>query len=293
MAALDVVARGAAWRSEPGARTGWALAAPFLVLLGLLFLVPIGYVVWVALTDPSFGLGRFERFFTDESARRSLLTTLRVSALVTVLTLAMGSVVAWQLRTTQSRVRRAILWTAVLVPLWMSIVVRNYAFTILLQRKGVVNDALVGLGVVGEPLSLLYNETAVVIGMVYTMLPYAVLPLYAGFVGVDLDLVRAAQSLGASRRRAFRSVVVPLTLPSVLAAGAIVFVISVGFYVTPMMLGGPDTLFVATHVSRQIFSLYDFSGGAASGAILFVFAILIVGAAWRAVGFERLKRAVS
>lgn len=281
------------WRPEPGRGAGALLVAPLAILLGLVFVVPIARVFWVALSDPSFGLQRFQTFFGDEASVRALLTTLRVSAIVTVLALAIGAVVAWELRSTRSRWKRLLLWSAVLFPVWTSIVVRNYAFTILLQRKGVVNDALTGVGLIDAPLGILYTDAAVTIGMLYTMLPFAILPLYSSFVGVDEDLVRAAQSLGASRARALLHVVLPLTLPSILAAGAIVFVVSVGFYVTPIMLGGPEAPFVATLVNRQIFNLYDFPGGAATGSVLFATAIIIVALAWRAVGIERMKRAVA
>jgi mannopine transport system permease protein len=281
---------GRAWRNDPSAAVGLLLLAPALVLLLLFFVVPILRIFWVALTDPSFSLDRFGDFFASPAARRSLLTTLRVSAGLATL---IGLVVAWELRTTTSRWKQAALWLATLFPLWTSVVVRNYAFTILLQRKGVLNTALISTGIIDEPLSILYTDVAVVLGMLYTMLPYAILPIYASLVNLDTSIVSAAESLGASRARAVRDVVLPLIAPSVFAAAAITFVVSVGFYITPILLGGPDSPFLATFIDQQLFSLYNFPAAAATASILFLTAAIVVGFAWRIVGFEQIRKALS
>jgi putative spermidine/putrescine transport system permease protein len=268
------------------------LLAPALLLLALFFVVPIVRIMWIAVAEPTFSLDRFADFFASPAARRSLLTTLRVSAIVTLLATLLGLIIAWELRTTPSRWKRAALWSATLFPLWTSVVVRNYAFTILLQRKGVVNTALVSAGIIDEPLGILYTDTAVVLGMLYTMLPYAILPIYASLVNVDTTLVGAAESLGASRLRAIVGIILPLIAPSVFAAAAITFVVSVGFYITPILLGGPDAPFLATFIDQQLFSLYDFPAAAATASILFLTAVLVVGLAWRVVGFDHLRRAL-
>ncbi|MFT4039254.1 MAG: ABC transporter permease [Thermomicrobiales bacterium] len=282
-----------AWRNDPSARIGLLLLAPALALLLLFFVVPILRIFWVALTEPTVGFERYGEFFGSPAARRSLLTTLRVSAIVTVLATGLGLVIAWELRTTTQKWKRAALWLATLFPLWTSVVVRNYAFTILLQRKGILNTALVSTGVIDEPLSILYTDAAVVLGMLYTMLPYAILPIYASLVNLDTSLVSAAESLGASRPRAVIDVVLPLIAPSVFAAAAITFVVSVGFYITPILLGGPDSPFLATFIDQQLFSLYNFPGAAATASILFLTAAIVVGAAWRVVGFEQIRRALA
>jgi TOBE domain len=131
------------WRNEPSAAIGLLLLAPALLLLALFFVVSIVRIMWVAVANPTFSLEHFADFFASPAARRSLLTTLRVSAIVTLLATLLGLVIAWELRTTRSRWKRAALWSATLFPLWTRVVVRNYAFTILLQRKGVINTALV------------------------------------------------------------------------------------------------------------------------------------------------------
>jgi putative spermidine/putrescine transport system permease protein len=283
---------GRAWRNEPSAAVGLLLLLPALVLLALFFVVPIVRIVWVALSEPTLGFDRFADFFASPAARRSLFTTLRISAVVTALATFLGLVIAWELRTSRSRWKRAALWSATLFPLWTSVVVRNYAFTILLQRKGILNTALVSTGVIEEPLGILYTDTAVILGMLYTMLPYAILPIYASLVNVDTALVDAAESLGASRPRAIAGIILPLIAPSVFAAAAITFVVSVGFYITPILLGGPEAPFLATYIDQQLFSLYDFPGAAATASVLFLTAVVVVGVAWRVVGFDQLRRAL-
>jgi putative spermidine/putrescine transport system permease protein len=293
IAATQPAAGGSrAWRAEPSAAVGLLLLTPALLLLGLFFVVPIVRIVWVAVAEPSFGFDHFADFFASPAARRSLLTTLRISAIVTLVATLLGLLIAWELRSSPSKWRRAALWSATLFPLWTSVVVRNYAFTILLQRRGVVNTALVNAGIVDEPLGILYTDTAVVLGMLYTMLPYAILPIYASLVNVDLALVGAAESLGASRPRAVAGIVLPLIAPSVFAAAAITFVVSVGFYITPILLGGPEAPFLATFIDQQLYSLYDFPAAAATASVLFLAAVVVVGLAWRVVGFEQLRRAL-
>lgn len=272
---------------------GLLLLLPALVLLTIFFLVPIARIIWVALSDPTFSFDRFGDFFASPAARRSLLTTLRVSAIVTLLATLIGLIVAWELRATTSRWKRSALWLATLFPLWTSVVVRNYAFTILLQRKGILNTALISTGIIDEPLSILYTDVAVVLGMLYTMLPYAILPIYASLVNVDTTLVSAAESLGASRPRAIVGIILPLIAPSIFAAAAITFVVSVGFYITPILLGGPDAPFLATFIDQQLFTLFNFPAAAATASILFITAAIVVGLAWRVVGFEHLRRALS
>jgi putative spermidine/putrescine transport system permease protein len=278
------------WRSDPAVTAGLLLLTPALVLLVAVFVVPIARIVWQAFAEPTFGLDRFRDFWASAAPRRALLTTLRVSAMVTVLCTSLSVLIAWELHSTRSRVVRFALWASALFPLWTSGVVRNYAFTIILQRKGILNTWLLSLGIIHEPLALLYTEAAVVTGIFYTMLPYAILPIYASFAHLDEQLVPAAESLGASKLRAIVDVVLPLAAPSIFAAAAIVFVISVGFYITPILLGGPNSPFLATYVDIQIFRLFDFPGAAATASILFFTAFVIVGGAWRAVGLDRIRR---
>jgi putative spermidine/putrescine transport system permease protein len=175
----------------------------------------------------------------------------------------------------------------------MGSVIKLYAFTILLERLGVVNTTLQDLHLTSQPLSLLYTQFAVVIGMVYQLLPYSVLPLYVAFLTIDLDLLLAAEGLGASRARALLSVVVPLGLPGILATVTIVYVICLGFYLTPVILGGATAPFTASLISSDLFTFFDSADAAIAAIFLLIGAILVVAIGYGLVGKDRLKRAIA
>jgi putative spermidine/putrescine transport system permease protein len=183
------------------------------------------------------------------------------------------------------------LWLAVLIPLWMGTVVKNYAIVILLSAEGPLEDLLRELGL--GPLSVLYTSTAVGIGMVYTMIPYAVFALYGVFASVDGSLLQAARGMGASRLYAIRTIVLPLTMAGLLAATALVFAISLGFYVTPVLLGGAQTPFLASFISDYIFAFFDYPVASAASVILLLCAMITLVGALLAVGRERLVRAAA
>jgi ABC-type spermidine/putrescine transport system permease subunit I len=146
---------------------------------------------------------------------------------------------------------------------------------------------------IAEPLDLLYTQTAVIIGMVYQLLPYAVLPLYVSFASIDLDLIQAAEGLGASRVRAIASIVTPLATPGILATATIVYVISLGFYLTPVILGGATSPFTATLISQNIFDFFDLAGASVSAILLLLGALIAVTLGYLLVGRERLRRALA
>jgi putative spermidine/putrescine transport system permease protein len=266
------------------------LVAPLLAVLALLVVYPLVKLVQMSLEQG--GLRTYGAYFQNAGNLRVLRTTFQDSAEVTAVALIVGSLLAWSLRLARSRLTRTLLWTAVLVPFLMGTVVKNYALTIVLGRHGVLNDALVGLHIVRQPLELLYTEKAVVAGMLYAMLPYAVLPMYVAFLTLEPDLVVAAQSLGASRVRAICTIVLPLALPSFLATAILVFVISIGFYVTPVILGGATSPFAATFIQNAMFQFFDLPGAATSAVVLVAAGALAVLLGVAVVGPERLRRAV-
>ncbi|MGE0007430.1 MAG: ABC transporter permease [Parvibaculaceae bacterium] len=199
---------------------------------------------------------------------------------------------AWSMYTSRSPIWRAILWAAVLAPLMMGAVVKNYAFVILLARQGPINDILLGLGIVNEPVRMLFTEAAVIVGIFYAMFPFAVLPLYVAFSSVSLDLVAAAESLGSTRTQAVRTVVLPLVMPSIVASGVLVFVLASGFYVTPLVLGGSKTPFAAPVIARSLFEFNDIEGAALSSLILILAALAVVVMGVAVVGRDRMRRAL-
>jgi len=229
----------------------WLIVLPALLMLVVLYFVPLGNVMLTSVTDPKPGLGNYALLFTSASVQRTLVTTLRIAAITTFFALLLGYIVAYAMRAAVSRRQRLMLF-GVLLPFWISVLVRSFAWIALLGTQGPLNQALLGLGLIDEPLSLVRNETGVLIGMIHIMLPYAILTLYANMRGIDAELVAAARSLGASRFQAFRLVFLPLTRPGLIGAGTLVFILSLGFFVTPALLGGGKVLMVAEYVAVQI-----------------------------------------
>ncbi|TYC17589.1 ABC transporter permease [Actinomadura syzygii] len=283
--------RARGWQSTFSGLTGLGLIAPFLVVAGVFILYPFVELLRTAFGEPD-GFGNFSDFFHSPAARRTLWTTCLTSLIVTVIVVSVGAVLAWSLRATKSRLTRMAIALAVFVPLWMGAVMKIYVFTVLFERFGVVNRTLTWLGVIDEPMHLLRTQFAVVAGMVYQMLPYAVLPLYAVYVTIDMNLIQAAESMGASRTRALRDVVAPLALPGLLASTVIVYVICIGYYLTPVLLGGATAPFTASLIADDIFNLFEPAQAAVASVLLLVVAGLVILGGLRLVGKERMRRAI-
>lgn|GEM_PF-827897 len=282
---------GGKWKTEMSWRTTFALLAPLLAMGGLFLVYPIIRLVIVAFGPPS-GTGNFSSFFKASANLSVMQTTFVDSAIVAVISVLLGAVVAWHVHSTRHRWVRVGLVGCLFVPFWMGSVVKLYSFTILLERFGLVNRILLDLHVISSPLSLIYNQFAVILGMVYQLLPYSVLPLLVVFRSIDDDLVKAAQGLGASRARAIWSVVVPLGLPGIVASATIVYVVGIGFFLTPVLLGGATSPFSASFMYQDIFQFYDFTTATVSAIVLLVGAALVLFIVSRLVGRDQLRRAM-
>lgn len=280
------------WQPEMPPWSGPLLALPLIVMVAVFVVIPL-----IGMVARSFGDGldhsAYLAFLESNAQRKALVITFRDSLLVTVLALVLGTTIAWNLRIQTSRFVRTLLWIAVAVPFLMGVVIKNYAMSIILQANGIVSQLWEALPFTDGKVDLMYTPTAVVIGILYSLLPFAVMALVVAFRSIDPELVRAAESLGATRARALASVILPLGAPGILAAGALVFMLSIGFYVTPVMLGGADSPFLASLIHRQIFIMFDNQGASASGTILLVAAVLVLVAAIAVVGTRRLKRAMA
>lgn len=276
------------WRPDMPAWAGPVLVAPLVLMIGIFVITPL-----VILIAQSFSSGgeSYVAFFESNAQRRALGITFRDSAVVTVLAVVIGGLVAWNLRVTRKRLVRAILLAAVVVPFLMGVVIKNYAMSLILQANGILSRMVEFLPFVDGPVNLMYTPTAVVIGILYSLLPFAIMVLVVTFNSIDTDLVLAAQVSGATRTGAVFGVALPLAAPGLLATAALIFMLSIGFYVTPVMLGGAQSPFLASLIHRQIFVIFDNGGAAASGTILILAAVLVLGALVLSVGIRRLQGA--
>lgn len=280
------------WTAERSAATGLLLATPLILFIAVLLVYPLVRLVSIS-TGPPDGLGNVAGFFEGSANLRVLRITFVDSAIVTVISVSVGAVIAWSLHTTRRTSTRWLLWAAMILPFLMGAVNKLYALGVMLQTKGIVNTVLIELGITGEPVGMLYTQFAVVLGMTYQMLPFAVLPLYASFRTISPEIVLAAESLGASRLRALANTVVPLALPSVLASATIVFMISVGFVLTPVLLGGATAPFMASFISSALFDFYNLATAGVTSLILLIATLVVVIVAFVFLGRERLSRAVA
>ncbi|MFO1056616.1 MAG: ABC transporter permease [Dongiaceae bacterium] len=261
-------------------RESWGLlglSLPALTLVSVILFLPTGWLFALSFLDKDGGLTleNYARLFGSQAYVTIYLTTFKVSVLVTALSAAIGYPLAYMIAQLPARAASLCLLT-VLLPLWTSLLVRTYAWLVLLQRNGVINTALIDLGLIDEPLKLAHNFTGATIGMTHIMVPFLVLPLYAAMKAIDPAHLRAATSLGASPVRVFRDVFLPLSLPGLFVGCALVFVLCLGFYVTPALLGGGKVIMIAMRIDLNL-RLYN-SWGAASalGVVLLVATMLIL-----------------
>jgi putative spermidine/putrescine transport system permease protein len=216
---------------------------------------------------------------------RILLRTFEISAIVTLCCLFLGYPLAWWLSTLRARTAN-VLMILVLVPFWTSILVRVAAWVVLLQREGLVNKALMGASIVSEPLALLFNRTGVVVAMVHILLPFMILPLYSVMKSVPPSYLRAAISLGSPPLAAFFRVYVPQTLPGIGAGGLLVFILSIGYYVTPALLGGADDQMLSYYIAQYTNVDVNWGLACALGAILLIATLVLYGIYRRVVKAE-------
>ena len=262
------------------------LTAPFLLILLLAFVLPLLTLLHESAFVPHPTLANYQRVFVQPAYLRIMLRTIRIAALVTAATIVLGYPLAWVM----SRKRGtglAVLVGAVLLPLWTSVLVRTYAWLVLLQRDGVVNQVLGALHLTSEPVKFLYTEGAVVLAMAHVLLPFMVLPLYAALRGIPDDYARAAQMLGAGGFAVFREVILPLSLPGAASGCLMVFLLSLGFFVTPSLIGGPQQMMLATLVQQQVTELLNWPFAGAIVGVLLVFVFVLVLLFNRAVRLDR------
>jgi putative spermidine/putrescine transport system permease protein len=265
----------------------WVLLLPAFLLMTVLYLAPILQVLAISVTKPAPGLDNYERLFTSIGVQRVIGTTLRICVITTLVALVLGYALSYVIALASPRVQRWWL-LGVLLPLWISVLVRAFAWVTLLRRQGLVNQGLQALGVIDEPLALVWNELGIVVGMVHYMVPYAVLPMLAAMKEIDPRLLAAARGLGASRLTTFRRVFLPLSAPGLVAAGVLVFIFSLGFYITPAILGGGKTLMAAEWIKLQILDLVRWGMGAMLATVLVVAILVMLAVLSRLVNLRRL-----
>ncbi len=241
------------------------LPLPVLILVGYL-LPTLGVLRW-SFSLPQVGVQNYVSILDSVAIQTVIWRTLRICLLTTLISVAIAYLIAFRWRFASVR-GRLMIELFVLLPFWLSMLIRAFAWLVLLRNDGLINQTLLTLGLVDEPLALVRNEVGALIGMVHFMVPYAVLPLLSSMRQVDDSLLKASSSLGAGRWMTLRNVFLPLTLPGVAAASATVFVFSLGCFVTPALLGGGKAAMLAESIYIQMFQLSNWGLGAALSIVL-------------------------
>ena len=276
------------WAGLTGARRDrWSwLVVPAVLFLVAFFLVPLVVMSVRSVTDPvGAGLSNYERFFAEEAYVRVLLNTFWIAVLATLVCLVIGYPFAYLMTIVPGRLA-GLLLIAVLLPFWSSLLVRTFAWQVLLRDTGIINRFLLDLGVISEPLTLIRTTGGVIVGMSHILLPFMVLPLYAVMRRIDPEFSRAAANLGASPTSAFLRIFIPLSLPGVLAGCLLVFILALGFYITPALLGGLRDQMISQLIVQQIQQRLDWGFGTAMSVLLVGITLVILFVASRAVKLQ-------
>ncbi len=259
------------------------IATPYLWLLAF-FLVPFAIILKISLADPiiaqppftpafddagrlSVTLDSFAFLLTDKLYAITYLRSVAIAAIATLLCLALGFPMAYGIARAKTGIR-SLLVLLIVLPFWISFLLRVYAWMGLMNNHGVINNLLLWLGVIDRPLQILYTDFAIFVGLTYSYLPFMILPLYATLERMDLDLVEAAQDLGASATRAFWDVTWPLARAGVVAGCLLVFIPAMGEYVIPYLLGGPESLLIGRVLFDEFFVNRDWPLASAVAVVL-------------------------
>lgn len=262
------------------------LVVPLLAYLLFFYAYPVLAMLLRSVHEPTWTLANFKELVQTSVYVRVLWITARIALVVTVASLLISYPLAYLLSSV-SQTKANLMIILVLVPFWTSILVRTYAWMVLLGRYGIINNFLIWIGAIQEPLRLLNTTFAVYIAMIHILLPYMVLPLYSVMRGIDRNLIRAAEGLGATPAQVFRQVFLPLSLPGIAAGCLLVFILSLGFYITPALVGGPRDLMISVLIAQQV-DLFNWPFASALATVLLAGSLVIFFIFNKILGVEKI-----
>jgi putative spermidine/putrescine transport system permease protein len=245
------------------------LLLPAILLVGACFIYPVTWLLQRSVSEPVWGLQNYVTIFTKNIYIGVLWNTASIAGATTILCALIGFPVAYSMVHSRPWIRRVLIFV-VLIPFWTSILVRTFAWLVILQRGGLINDMLIGIGLITEPLDLVYNRFGVLLGMVQILLPFMVFPLFSVMARIDGSYFKAAINLGANPIRAFLRVYLPLTMPGLATGAMLVFIISLGYFITPEMLGGRGDTMIAQLIFQRIDEFGDWPLASALAIVLLV-----------------------
>ncbi|BFM49728.1 ABC transporter permease [Marinomonas sp. THO17] len=251
-----------------------SLLLPIILFLGVFFLIPLIGLLVQSVTQPQLGLTNFAELLATSTYLKVLGNTFLVATLVTIFAVLLGFPLAWCITLFPKGWGRFLL-NVVLLSMWTSLLARTYSWLVLLQSSGVLNKILMGLGIIDQPLPLVHNLAGVIIGMTYIMIPFIVLPLQASMSAIDPMVLQAASICGASSRTVFFKVFLPLCKSGIFSGSLMVFVMSLGYYVTPALLGGVSNMMLPEFIVQQVQNFLNWGIASASASILIAVTLVL------------------
>ncbi len=263
------------------------LCLPAIIFLLIFFIYPLIRLLYLSFFDPQFTLEHYSRVFTEGVYLRVLVNTLNISAQITFFCLLLAYPVSALITSVGSKIGNRLM-ILVLLPFWTSVLIRAYSWIVILQRRGIVNEFLMDLGLVEQPLSLMFNRFGLLVGTVHVLLPFMIFPLIANMSGIDKNLLKAAQNLGAHPVKSFLRIFLPLSFPGAAAGSLIVFVMCLGFFVTPALMGGRGDIMISVLIESQVREFLNWGFGSALSFVLLAITLLIYGVAAKWFGLSNI-----
>ena len=276
----------------------WYLLSPALLAITLLVVVPMSFIlvysfyvnVDLGIDEVAFQFGNWQELFSDHYYHNAIWKTFRLAVIVTVLAAVLGYIPAYYIANTRFR-HKWLLLLLLILPFWVSFIIRTLSWIHIMGNQGAINGLLLWLGIIDEPVQMMFNEFAVIVGFIHVFLPYMILNIYVSLEGIDKNLEPAARTLGCTPWQAFREVTLPLSLPGLAAGSLLVFVLTAGSYVTPLILGGPSDFLFGNLIYDAIISELNWPMGATLSFTLLVLLGLVVVLYTRFMGLNQLTKA--
>ena len=285
-------------QSLPTDRRPWILLSPALVFITALVVVPMAFILVYSFYEnidlaqdvPAFQFGNWQELLTDSYYRTAIWKTLRLSLIVTVLAAVLGYIPAYVIAMTRYR-HKWLLLLLLIIPFWISFIIRTLSWIHIFGNQGALNGLLRLLGLTDAPLSMMYTEFTVIVGFIHVFLPYMILNIYVSLEGIDQNLEPAARTLGATPWQAFKEVTLPLSVPGLAAGCLLVFVLTGGSYVTPLILGGPSDFLFGNLVYDAVVTELNWPMGATLSFALLLFLGSVVVLYSKLMGMDQLSKA--
>jgi len=281
-------------------RRPWLLLSPALGTLLVLMVIPMAILfvysffehIDIAVDEPAFQFANWQEFFSDSYYHYGIWQTFRVAGITTIICMVVGYIPAYYIANTRFR-HKWLLMLLLILPFWVSFIIRTLSWIHILGKEGIINATLLYLGVIDEPLKMLYTEGSVILGLLHFLLPYMIINIYVSLEGIDRNLVSAARTLGCTPWQAFLQVTLPLSVPGLAAGTLLVFVLAAGSYVTPLLLGGPDDFLFGNLIFDAMLEEVNWPLGATLSFVLLVVLGVLVVIYNRFMGLSQIYKGLS